>query len=69
MTQKVISTNTVPYTALGEQVEPIRQELVTRVDEVITRVTEIAQTGRMGDGKIFQLPATTHEAIIDIAEG
>lgn len=40
-----------------------------RVDEVITRVTEIAQTGRMGDGKIFQLPATTHEAIIDTAEG
>lgn len=35
MTQKVIPTDTVPYTALGEQVEPIRQELVTRVDEVI----------------------------------
>ena len=35
MTQRVIPTITVPYTALGEQVEPIRQELVTRVDEVI----------------------------------
>ena len=35
MTQKVIPTDKVPYTALGEQVEPIRQELVTRVDEVI----------------------------------
>ena len=35
MTQKVIPTDPVPYTALGEQVEPIRQELVTRVDEVI----------------------------------
>ena len=29
-----------------------------RVDEVIDRIVEVARTGRMGDGKIFVLPAT-----------
>jgi nitrogen regulatory protein PII len=28
-----------------------------RVDEVVERITAIARTGRMGDGKIFVLPA------------
>ncbi len=28
-----------------------------RVDEVIGRITSVARTGRMGDGKIFVLPA------------
>ncbi len=28
-----------------------------RVDEVVARIVEIARTGRMGDGKIFVLPA------------
>jgi nitrogen regulatory protein PII len=29
-----------------------------RVEEVIRTVVEVARTGRMGDGKIFVLPAT-----------
>lgn len=29
----------------------------SRVDEVVERITSIARTGRMGDGKIFVLPA------------
>jgi len=29
-----------------------------RVDEVVERITAAARTGRMGDGKIFVLPAT-----------
>ena len=29
-----------------------------RVDEVVDRIIEVARTGRMGDGKIFVLPAT-----------
>ena len=29
-----------------------------RVDEVVARIAEVARTGRMGDGKIFVLPAT-----------
>jgi nitrogen regulatory protein P-II 1 len=28
-----------------------------RVDEVVDRIVEVARTGRMGDGKIFVLPA------------
>ena len=30
-----------------------------RVDEVVEAVTAVARTGRMGDGKIFVLPAVT----------
>ncbi len=37
-----------------------------RVEEVIRKIVEIARTGRMGDGKIFVLPAEAHEALIDI---
>jgi nitrogen regulatory protein P-II 1 len=38
-----------------------------RVDEVLRKIVEVARTGRMGDGKIFVLPALTPEAAIDIA--
>ena len=30
-----------------------------RVDEVIRTVVEVARTGRMGDGKVFVLPAVS----------
>jgi len=29
----------------------------TRVDEIIQKISDIARTGRMGDGKIFIMPA------------
>ena len=32
-----------------------------RVEEIISRVEAIAQTGRMGDGKIFVMPAAEAE--------
>ncbi len=38
-----------------------------RAEEVVERLIEIARTGRMGDGKIFVLPAHTYEQIIDTA--
>ncbi len=28
-----------------------------RVDEIVRKIVEVARTGRMGDGKIFVLPA------------
>ena len=28
-----------------------------RVDEVVDRVVAVARTGRMGDGKVFVMPA------------
>jgi nitrogen regulatory protein P-II 1 len=31
----------------------------SRLEEVVATITEIARTGRMGDGKIFVMPATT----------
>lgn len=34
-----------------------------RVDEILNRISEIARTGRMGDGKIFVLPAVEAEEI------
>ena len=30
----------------------------SRVDEVVERIVQVARTGRIGDGKIFVLPAT-----------
>jgi nitrogen regulatory protein PII len=30
-----------------------------RVNEVVERITQVARTGRMGDGKVFVLPLTT----------
>jgi len=37
-----------------------------RVDEIVRRVVELSRTGRMGDGKIFVLPAESYERVIDI---
>jgi nitrogen regulatory protein PII len=39
----------------------------TRLAEVVERISQIARTGRMGDGKIFILPVTRFEQVIDIA--
>ena len=39
----------------------------TRAEDVARKIVEIARTGRMGDGKIFILPAESYEAVIDIA--
>ncbi len=30
----------------------------SRVDEVVERIASVARTGRIGDGKVFVLPAT-----------
>ena len=38
-----------------------------RAEEVIRKMVESARTGRMGDGKIFIMPAQPCEAMIDIA--
>ena len=35
----------------------------SRVDEILNRISEVARTGRMGDGKIFVLPATEVEEV------
>ena len=35
----------------------------TRSDEIIRKLVEVARTGRMGDGKIFVLPAMQVETI------
>jgi nitrogen regulatory protein P-II 1 len=40
-----------------------------RVEEIVRKIVEIARTGRMGDGKIFVLPAAQHEEVIDIGAG
>lgn len=39
-----------------------------RAEEVIRKVVDTARTGRMGDGKIFVLPAESFERVIDLAE-
>ena len=31
-----------------------------RADEVVERIVQVARTGRMGDGKVFILPAVAH---------
>jgi nitrogen regulatory protein PII len=38
-----------------------------RAEEVARKIVEVARTGRMGDGKIFVLPAEPYEAVIDLA--
>ena len=38
-----------------------------RVEEIVRKIVEVARTGRMGDGKIFVLPAEPYEAVIDIS--
>ena len=37
-----------------------------RVEEIVRKIVELARTGRMGDGKIFVLPAGTAEQVIDL---
>lgn len=37
-----------------------------RVDEIVRKVVQIARTGRMGDGKVFVMPATSIDWAIDI---
>src|SRR5262245_57950442 len=37
-----------------------------RAEDVARKIVEVARTGRMGDGKIFILPAQSYEAVIDI---
>ena len=39
-----------------------------RVEEIVRKIVEVARTGRMGDGKIFILPAVPAERVISIAE-
>ena len=39
-----------------------------RVGEVLQRITDVAHTGRMGDGKIFVLPVRRFEQIVEAAE-
>ena len=34
-----------------------------RVEEIVKKIVEVARTGRMGDGKIFVLPANEIETI------
>lgn len=39
-----------------------------RVEEITRRIVEVARTGRMGDGKIFVMPAVPSERVIDIGK-
>ena len=36
-----------------------------RVEEIVKKIVEVARSGRMGDGKIFVLPAAKDHAVID----
>ena len=38
-----------------------------RAEDVARKIVEVARTGRMGDGKIFILPAQPYEAVINLA--
>lgn len=38
----------------------------SRVDEIVRRIVSVSRTGRMGDGKIFVMPAENFENGIDI---
>ena len=38
-----------------------------RAAEVVEKIAQVARTGRMGDGKIFVLPVSRFEQVIDIA--
>ena len=38
-----------------------------RAEDVARKIVEVARTGRMGDGKIFIMPAQPCEAMIDLA--
>jgi nitrogen regulatory protein PII len=36
-----------------------------RAEEILRKIVEVARTGRMGDGKIFMLPAFTPEQLAE----
>ncbi|MDG2381785.1 MAG: P-II family nitrogen regulator [Pirellulaceae bacterium] len=38
----------------------------SRVDEIVRKILQIARTGRIGDGKVFVVPAESYERVIDI---
>jgi len=38
-----------------------------RAEDVARKIVEVARTGRIGDGKIFILPAESYETVIDLA--
>jgi nitrogen regulatory protein PII len=40
----------------------------TRVKEVVERIAQVARTGRMGDGKVFILPISRFEQVIESSE-
>jgi nitrogen regulatory protein P-II 1 len=35
-----------------------------RVEEIVRKIVEVSRTGRIGDGKIFVLPADSYEAVV-----
>ena len=35
-----------------------------RVEEIVRKIVEVSRTGRIGDGKIFVLPADSCEALV-----
>jgi nitrogen regulatory protein P-II 1 len=37
----------------------------SRVEEILKRIVEVARTGRMGDGKIFVVPAAAVEKTVE----
>ena len=39
----------------------------SRAEDVARKIVDVARTGRMGDGKIFILPAQPYEAVIDLS--
>lgn len=40
----------------------------SRAAEVVDRIHEIARTGRMGDGKIFIVPVSRFEQVVEIGQ-
>ncbi|MCP4191643.1 MAG: P-II family nitrogen regulator [Planctomycetaceae bacterium] len=38
----------------------------SRVDEIVRKILQIARTGRIGDGKVFVVPAESYERVIEI---
>jgi nitrogen regulatory protein PII len=36
-----------------------------RIEEILRKIVEVARTGRMGDGKIFVVPADAAEMVVD----
>lgn len=37
-----------------------------RVDEIVKKIVSVARTGRMGDGKIFVMPVTSSETMVNV---